>query len=339
MYKNEYAHDSWKREEHEAVRNGVGWYFFTHRLIEVEGDDAAAFLGKLCVNTVESSSIGRAKYTAILNEDGTYFDDAVVFRMAENRYWVSTLYAPRLLDWMWEHEHGFDVDSDEITDEWDMYSVQGPKSTALMEAVVEEPVEGMKMFEIRDNKIRGIEVKVARSGFTGERWGYEIYVSPDDDEAVEQALREAGEPIGAKEIREFQVMTLTLATEAGFCLMSDLRWLNPLEVDPNTKIDWEKDFIGKDALRATLDLPQQTHALVGFEVDNVDAHIETANKGGVGQAIMKDGHEVGRVTKYTYSFTQDKPIGFARIDTDKAAVGDVVSIRGNAAVLVERRWI
>ena len=134
-------------------------------------------------------------------------------------------------------------------------------------------------------------------------------------------------------------MTLTLATEAGFCLMSDLRWLNPLEVEPNTKIDWEKDFIGKAALEKVKDLPQQAHALVGFEVENLDAHIETANKGGVGQAIMKDGKEVGRVTKYTYSFTNEKPIGFARIDTALAAIGDEVTIRGNKAVLVERRWI
>ena len=168
MYKNEYAHDSWKREEHEAVRNSVGWYFFTHRLIEVNGDDAAAFLDKLCVNTIAKTAVGRAKYTAILNDEGTYLDDAVVFRLAEDKFWLSTLYAPRLQEWMWDHEYDFDVDYDEVTEDWDMYSVQGPKSPELMNAIVRDAVDDMKMFEIRDNEIAGIEVKVARSGYTGE---------------------------------------------------------------------------------------------------------------------------------------------------------------------------
>lgn len=339
MYKNEYAHDSWKRADHEAVRNGVGWYNFVHRLVEVTGEDAASFLDKLCVNTIAKAAVGRGKYTAILEEDGTYFDDAVVFRLEEDRFWLSTLYAPRLMEWMEDHEYDFDVDYDEITDEWAMYSVQGPKSPELMNAIARDGVDDMKMFEIRDNEIANAAVKIARSGFSGERWGFEVYVSPENTQVIEKAFHEKEKSLGAREVKEFQVMTLTLPTEAGFCLMSDLRWLNPLEVDPQTKIDWDKDFIGKAALEKVRDLPQQKSALVGFEVDNLDAHIECANKGGVGSPITKDGKEVGRVTKFTYSFSNDKPIGFARIETDLAAIGDKVNIRGNEAILVERRWI
>lgn len=44
MYKNVYKYDEMKRKEHMAVRENVGWYLWTHQLVEVKGDDAAAFL-------------------------------------------------------------------------------------------------------------------------------------------------------------------------------------------------------------------------------------------------------------------------------------------------------
>ena len=44
MYQNVYSHDEMKRAEHMAVRTTAGWYLFTHQLIEVQGEDATAFL-------------------------------------------------------------------------------------------------------------------------------------------------------------------------------------------------------------------------------------------------------------------------------------------------------
>ena len=37
------------REQHEAVRNAVGVYYFTHHIIDVQGPDALALLEKLYV--------------------------------------------------------------------------------------------------------------------------------------------------------------------------------------------------------------------------------------------------------------------------------------------------
>ena len=44
MYKNVYAYDEMKRGEHMAVRKTVGWYLWTHQLVEVTGKDAVALL-------------------------------------------------------------------------------------------------------------------------------------------------------------------------------------------------------------------------------------------------------------------------------------------------------
>ena len=39
MYKNIFKYDEMKRSEHMAVRRTVGWYYWTHQLIEISGPD------------------------------------------------------------------------------------------------------------------------------------------------------------------------------------------------------------------------------------------------------------------------------------------------------------
>ena len=53
MYaKNVYKYDESKRREHMAVRTTVGWYLWTHQLIEVKGKDAAVFLDLIFANPI-----------------------------------------------------------------------------------------------------------------------------------------------------------------------------------------------------------------------------------------------------------------------------------------------
>lgn len=47
MNKNLFKYDGFKRTQHMAVRNTVGWYDFTHQLVEVSGPDAVAVLDRI----------------------------------------------------------------------------------------------------------------------------------------------------------------------------------------------------------------------------------------------------------------------------------------------------
>lgn len=92
MLKNVYKYDEMKRSEHMAVRSSVGWYYWTHQLLEVTGSDAAAFLDKMCANPIANLAVGRERYTTMLNEQGQIVDDVVVIRLQEETFWVSTLF-------------------------------------------------------------------------------------------------------------------------------------------------------------------------------------------------------------------------------------------------------
>lgn len=327
MFRNIYQNDGMKRADHEAVRNHAGWYYYTHQLVEVTGKDAVAFLDYIYPKNIGNLSNGRARYTPMLNEKGRIRDDVVVFRMEENKFWISTLYAKRGLLWLDEHKGSYDVEYRDITKEYDMYSVQGPKSKDLVNAVVDAPIDDQKFFEIRDNQMDHIPVKVNRGGFTGEKWGYEIYIAPEHRKALEAKLEECGKGFNARRVTEFQVMVLTLPTEKGYFLMCDLEQCTPLEVPGFDKgINWEKEFVGKEAL-----LKQKeegiAHILMGFILQDPDAIIDSRDKTGEGARVtLPDGEPIGYVTKVTYGFTVEKTIGFMWLEAGKAKVGDTVIV-------------
>ena len=80
MYRNVFKYDDMKRAEHMAVRETVGWYLWTHQLMQVEGEDAQAFLELLFPNKISTLAVGRDRYTTMLDESGEIIDDVVVVR-------------------------------------------------------------------------------------------------------------------------------------------------------------------------------------------------------------------------------------------------------------------
>ena len=104
-----FKEDTVARAQHQSVRENVGWFQWTHDLVEVTGSDAGKFLDYLFVNSIYKAVVGRTKYTTMLNEDGKIIDDTIVMHMGENHYWVSTLYAPQFIKWADAHRSGFDV--------------------------------------------------------------------------------------------------------------------------------------------------------------------------------------------------------------------------------------
>jgi aminomethyltransferase len=327
--------DAKVKAQHEAVRKTAGWYDFTHQLLEVSGKDATGLLDRMYVCSIAKAKVGGAKYTAMLNNNGIIIDDVIVFRLEENRYWISTLHISRPVKWLDANKGALDVAYKSVTSDWTMYSVQGPKSRDLVNAVLAEKVDDMKFFTIRDNKTGQVPVRVARSGYTGEEFGYEIYIAPANKELLEAKLAENGKALGAMQITEVDVMAYTLATEKGYVLMTDICDTNPFEVGMEKAIDWSKDFTGKAALEK-VKAEGAKRELIGFTVDDINAKIYGGPKGA---PVIKDGEVVGKATKFTYGVTVGKNIGFALIEKGKAKIGDRVTLNYVEAVLTDRQFV
>ncbi|MDU1583466.1 MAG: aminomethyl transferase family protein, partial [Peptoniphilus harei] len=264
--------DVLRRKEHEAVRKGVGYYDFTHQVLDVKGKDAATFLDKVFVNDIKNMKEGHALYTTMLNEDGKIIDDVIVFRLEENKFLISTLYIDKMIKWFDKFKDGCDLDYKDITSKLTMFAIQGPKSKDLVNKIVDKDISSMKFFTIDENTVDDLDIMVARAGFTGEL-GYELYVEIDKKEKLEEKIKKAGEEFGLVNITT-DVIIGSLPGEKGYVLMSDLEGTNPLEVGYGFTVHWDSDFIGKDALlKAKGNIKRD---LFGFELDG-EAEVEAGN--------------------------------------------------------------
>lgn len=329
-----FKEDAAARAQHQAVREHAGWYRWTHDLVEVKGADAASFLERLCVNTIGNAAVGRTKYTTLLNEEGKIIDDTIVMHMGENEYWVSTLYAPQFLQWAEKQKGAMEVSCEDITKKIDMYAVQGPDSLKILNSMLEEPADELKRFQIKDNTLSGIPVKVHRSGFTGEL-GYEIYCDMEQTAAAEEAIRSGCAAFDAPELTILEVYVRSLPVEKGFALRQDMYGLTPFECGLDWSVHMEKDFIGKEALQKAQEEGPQ-YKLVGLEY-LAESYEDIAQK----EIVYSYGVPCGFVRAAIYGYTVDKNIGFAVIKAGKAVIGEKVIVGSNhsPAVITDKCWL
>ena len=207
-----FREDQVARADAEAIRKGVGFYRWTHDLVEITGKDALEVLQKIYISDISKVAVGRSKYTASLDENGEIIDDVIVMHMADGLYWVSDLYGPRLLPWIEQHKGEADIHAKIITYDWDMYAVQGPDSLKAMNAMLDAPVDDLKRFGICERKLGDIPVYIHRSGFTGEN-GYEIYSAFDKSAEVHDLALKAVESVGGRELQTLEVYVRSIPVE------------------------------------------------------------------------------------------------------------------------------
>jgi glycine hydroxymethyltransferase len=82
-------------------------------------------------------------------------------------------------------------------------ALQGPKARDILlalgaDAATTKAVKALKRTQLCDAVIGGFDLIVARTGYTGEVMGFELFVHPDRAVDLWNALLAAGEPMGAK---------------------------------------------------------------------------------------------------------------------------------------------
>jgi len=319
--------DQLARKEAGDIRTNVGWYKFTHNLMEVTGADAGRFLDFMSANPIANLAPGQSRYTTILGEDGGILDDVIIIHPADNLYWVSTLDYASLAAWFDGYQSGFAVSYREATSEIDMYAIQGPNSLKMVEMVAAQPVGALAYFAIAANQVGALSVHILRAGFTGEL-GYEIYVANSDAAALEQALAEACAELGGSNTTSWDVIVRGIPAEKGYVLPADILGLTPYEI--GAKVNPSRDFVGQAALAAAGPVPSKL--LLGLDFADAPA--------AEGDAVFAAGVEAGKITCVTYSFVLERFIGYAILDIAVAPVGTVVTAGADAvaATVVERIW-
>lgn len=191
-------------QEHLATRKGAGLFDVSHmgRFI-FRGAGALRFLQHVLSNNAEALDIitTGAQYTIIPTETGGAVDDAYLYRFVKGEYLLVVNAVNREKDW--DHFRSLLKDFDDVelidrTKEIVMLSLQGPKSREILEKIVEsgslpEPARNAVSIVM----ISGVEVKVARTGYTGEPLCFEFFADRDDGPVLwDRIVSEGATPVG-----------------------------------------------------------------------------------------------------------------------------------------------
>ncbi len=249
-------------KEHLATRRYGGLFDVSHMgRFRIHGKDVLPFLQHTLTNNAESLDSWQAQYTLIPNENGGLLDDAYLYHPGDE-YFLVVNASNREKDWnhFQELAKSFDVQLEDETVQVAMIAFQGPLSGRILSEVKRD---GTMPETFRNSlskiSILGIEVLLARTGYTGEPIGFELFAPAEKMEAIWARLEEAGKDrgvvaagLGARD---------TLRLEAGMPLYG-----HEFGIDPEGKefpafafpltsvaVSFSKrkgDFVGRKALRA-----------------------------------------------------------------------------------------
>lgn len=214
-------------EEHLATRRAAGLFDVSHMgVYQAEGPHAAAFLDSVCGNDIEGLAVGESVYTHFLDPDANVIDDTLVYRRAEEKYLVVVNASNDEKDWAWLNAvregtvmvdrarpwaRAFgrgvtlrDLRSPSAGDDMRVdIALQGPKSRDILLALGTDPqtrkrVMALKRTELCEARIGGFDLVVSRTGYTGERMAFELFIHPEKAPELWDRLIEAGTPMGLK---------------------------------------------------------------------------------------------------------------------------------------------
>jgi aminomethyltransferase len=322
--------------EHRAVRESAGLFDLSHMgEIHLRGPEAAAALDHALAGKLSAMSVGRAKYSLLLTEDGGVIDDVITYRLADEHFLVVANASNAEVDAaeLTARAADFDVEVDDASARTSLIAVQGPRSEQILldallgedsgvEGLAAEDLTEMKNYRFAEAAYRGASMLIARTGYTGED-GFELYVPDEHATALWEQLTTAGgdrlTPCGLA-CRD------TLRLEAGMPLYGNelSRDLHPAQSGMGrvVALKSKEDFVGRAGIEAA-DLSDRP-VLVGLVAEG-----RRAARAGA-QVRDADGREVGAITSGALSPTLGHPIamGFVHPDVAEAGTELVVDVRG-----------
>jgi len=216
-------------EEHLATRQAAGLFDVSHMgVYQIEGDEAASFLDAVVANDCGSLEPGESLYSQFLDPDANVIDDTLIYRRTSDKYlmvvnasnddkdraWLEAVRdgkvkidnlrpAARTLGYnavirnLRDPRSGNDMRVD--------IALQGPRSQDILLAMgvsadTRRRITALNRTNLCDAKVGGFDLIVSRTGYTGEKMAFELFVHPEKAVAFWHAILKAGEKFGVRPV-------------------------------------------------------------------------------------------------------------------------------------------
>ena len=286
--------------------------------LAVEGPDAAKLLSRLAVNSFEGFTVDKAKHFVPCTPEGYVIGDVILFHLAENRF--NLVGRAPALNWITYHAATGEEDvTVELDQRWALrtdgrrrsyrFQIQGPNAMQVIEKVLGEPAPELKFFNMTTITIAGRSVRALRHGMVGQP-GWELFGPWEDAAPVHEALLEAGEEFGLRQVggRAYSSNTLESgwipsplpAVYSGDSLKAYREWLpaagyegsasiggsfssasivdyylTPWDLGYGSYVKFDHDFIGREALEDIAGHEHRQKVTLALDDDDVTSTIGT----------------------------------------------------------------
>jgi aminomethyltransferase len=318
-------------KEYIAIRTKAGIMDVSGlKKVHITGAHASHVIDYATTRNVEKIYPGKSVYACMLNDQGKFTDDCVIYRMGPNSWMVV---------------HGSGTGHEELTkaavgrdvsvrfdDNLHDLSLQGPLAVDYLAEYV-PGIRDLPYFHHTQTQLFGAPVMISRTGYTGER-GYEIFCRGQDAGMIWDRIVAEGKDMG---IIPTRFTTLDMLRVESYLLFYpyDNSQMYPFENEGPGDTLWELglDFTvspGKTGFRGAEEhyrlKGKERFKIFGILFDGKEVPAE-------GAEVFKDGAKVGVVTCAMYSPLKDQTMAIARLAVDCAEQGVRLEVAGEKGQL------
>ncbi len=310
------------KDEHLAVRRSVGLFDVSHMgNVWISGRDAEKLISFTTVEDASRIGEDKSQYTTILKENGTVIDDTIFMHLGKKYMMIPNAgMATIVTQWLNDKakEYNLDAKAEDVSRDFVILAIQGPKSRDTLQKLADTDLNSIKFFGCQYIDMAGVHCIISHTGYTGEL-GFELQITPPEEaKDLFKKILDAGKEFNIKPIGLGARDTLRL--EKCFILAGNEfeGGRTPLEAALSWTINWDHEFIGKDAL-----LRQKEHG--GYErltcLKCIDKGIPRHRC-----EIRKDGGKVGIVSSGTLSPCLNTGIAMGYVRPDFREEGSILEI-------------
>ena len=312
------------KADYEAIRTKAGLMDVSGlKKVHVTGPDAAYVIDRVTTRNVEKIAPGRSTYASILNSDGKFIDDCIIYHLAVNSWLVV---------------HGTGTGMEQLTsvaaaknctvlmdDDLHDMSLQGPKSVDILAGEI-PGIRDLAYFGLMQTRLFGRDVMISRTGYTGER-GYEIFCRGKDAVHIWDNVLEKG----GDDVRPTQFSTLDMLRIESYLLFypGDNSETFPFDDEPCGDTLWElgldftvspdkEGFIGADNHYASKG--KERFKIFGVKLSDSMKQMEMFAR------VHADGKDVGVITYGLSSELNNYSVAIARLSPEAAKAGTKLTV-------------
>jgi len=307
--------------EHHWVREHAGLFDVSHMgQLLLSGDGLDAAIEALVPADVKGLTIGRMRYSLLLNETGGILDDLMLSRWRDGLYMVVNG-AVKYDDLAHLREYLPDEITINHLDDRALLALQGPEAAVALARIVtgEYGLDALSFMTGGRYEIAGVEAWISRSGYTGED-GFEISIPAVAAEKVADAL--CAQP---------EVKPIGLGARDSLRLEADLPLYGHDLDEETTPIAANLGFALSKRRREEGGFPGHERLMIereqGAVLKRVGLVVEGRQPVREGAPVLDgEGNAVGRVTSGGFSPTLQKPIAMAYVPTASAVPGTAITL-------------